>query len=206
MSVLCDMKTMRRPCASAIPRKWGRELWEPRSEVVEPPLVETLSVKLYPPEYTGWAVVETEERIRAVKGTRVEIAATTDKPLRSARVVIKVGTEEPVELTAELTPDGRGFVLSASAAEGFVVQRSGSYWFRLEDTEGFPGGGDVRYDVRADTDLPPTVALEGASYLSTSRPRRERRPPPFRRLLFSRSFQKTDASTVLRPSRPRTAL
>ena len=32
------MNTISRPCLSATPRKCGRELWYPRSDVVEPPL------------------------------------------------------------------------------------------------------------------------------------------------------------------------
>jgi hypothetical protein len=125
-------------------------------EVVEPPAVESLAIRLYPPVYTGWPAVSSEKSIRALVGTRVEIKGTATKPLRAAVVRLEKGEEVPVRLTA----DGRGFVVPRDPRTEWVVRESGSYWVEIEDIDGLRGGGDARWEIRAVPDLAPTVSLE----------------------------------------------
>ncbi|MEX0710727.1 MAG: hypothetical protein WD278_00170, partial [Pirellulales bacterium] len=77
-------------------------------EVVEPPAVEQLSVKLHYPGYTGWAPAEADPHIRALVGTRVEISARTTKPLQSAWL-----RTDGSQFQAEISDDGYSFSLSA---------------------------------------------------------------------------------------------
>ncbi|HUY31257.1 MAG TPA: hypothetical protein VMV69_00645 [Pirellulales bacterium] len=125
-------------------------------EVVEPPAVEQLTLSLHYPDYTGWPSGRSEPHIRALVGTRVELVAATTKPLRSAVLRVENGEAIP----ARLADDGYGFSLPGSRDAPFVVQKSGSYWFELTDREGFAGGQQVRYEIRAVDDLAPSVAIE----------------------------------------------
>ncbi len=119
-------------------------------QVVEPPAVESLSVRLIPPAYTGWSPTPAERHIRALAGTRVQIAGKTAQPLRSAVLCL----EEETKVPARLGDDGCTFTVD------FTVEKSGSYWFELTDREGLRGGDNDRWEIRAVPDSPPTVSIE----------------------------------------------
>jgi len=120
-------------------------------EVLEPPALETLSLELIPPDYTGWAPEEAGKHVRALVGTRVKISAESTKPLESVVLCLEGGAK----IEGRLAGQDRRRV----EAE-FVVERSGAYWFRLTGVEGLTGGSDVRWEVRAVPDAPPTVSIE----------------------------------------------
>ena len=121
-----------------------------RVEVLEPPAVESLSVKLVPPEYTAWRPRTANGEIRALIGTQAAITATSTKPLKSAMLCLEGGPRVEAQLADE---SGRRLTVD------FVVQRSGSYWLRLTDVEGLTGV-DNRWDIRAIPDFQPTVSIE----------------------------------------------
>jgi len=123
-------------------------------EVPDPPAIESLSVTLTPPDYTGWPSEPSEKNVRALVGTRVQITATSTKPLESAFLCMEGGEEIPARLGG---PENR------SLTAEFVVGRSGAYWFRLADAEGLLAGDDDRWEVRAVPDAPPTVSIEQPS-------------------------------------------
>ncbi len=127
-----------------------------RLEVLEPPRLDALELKLHPPDYTALPVESSEKSILAIRGTRVALAGTSTKKLRSARVRLDGGAELPAVLAA----DGYGFSLAADAAEPLVVDKSGPYWIILEDVEGLTGGADEHFELRAIADEPPTVNVE----------------------------------------------
>ena len=106
-------------------------------QVVEPPAIEAASVRLVPPAYTGWPPVPAKRNIRALEGTRVEIAASATKPLRSAILCLEGGARIP----AQLGGDGRRLSVA------FRVEKSGSYWLDLTDREGLGGGSDDRWEI-----------------------------------------------------------
>ncbi|HUT90689.1 MAG TPA: DUF4175 family protein, partial [Thermoguttaceae bacterium] len=120
-------------------------------EVLEPPALETLSLELIPPDYTGWPSEEADRQIRALVGTRVEISAESTKPLQSAVLCLEGGVKIEGRLTGQ---DGR------RVEAEFVVERSGAYWFQLADVEGLTGGSEARWEVRAVPDAPPTLSIE----------------------------------------------
>ena len=55
-----------------------------RLEIVEPPAVQSASVTLHFPDYTGWEPQSGDLNFRALVATKVEIRATATKPLRAA--------------------------------------------------------------------------------------------------------------------------
>ena len=125
-------------------------------EVVEPPALESLSITLHAPAYTGWPAQPGEKHLRALVGTRVALAGTSTKPLRTAHVALEDGRNIPLALDR----DGYHFSLASDATEGLVVEKTCAYWFEFEDREGLQGGRDLRYEIRAVADLPPVVTLE----------------------------------------------
>jgi len=125
-------------------------------EVVEPPALESLSITLHAPAYTGWPAQPGEKHLRALVGTRVALAGTSTKPLRTAHVALEDGRNIPLTLDR----DGYHFSLASDAAEGLVVEKTSAYWFEFEDREGLQGGRDLRYEIRAVADLPPIITLE----------------------------------------------
>jgi hypothetical protein len=124
-------------------------------EIVEPPEIEELSVKLHYPEYTGWASQSAEPHLRALVGTHVELTGRLDKPATA----VKIHVDDASPLAARLNSDGLGFSLSGDD-EGFRVERSGSYWIEVVDREGFSSGDQVRYEIRAVEDFTPAVVLD----------------------------------------------
>lgn len=118
--------------------------------VVEPPRVDSLSIRLTPPAYTGWPSASSERHIRALVGTKVRIDGLASEPLQSASVNIEDGTKT----AAQLADDGLRF-----AAE-FTVEKSGSYWIELTNRDGFSGGADDRWELLAIPDTPPKVHID----------------------------------------------
>ena len=123
--------------------------WSP-VEVVEPPAVESISIRLLPPPYTGKPPVPSERNIRALVGTRVQVTGKSTKPLASASLCLEAGRKVPVQLAA----DGSTFSVTN------VVEKSGAYWFDLTDREGLHGGSDDRWEILAVPDASPAVHIE----------------------------------------------
>jgi len=119
-------------------------------DVVEPPAVESLSIRLIPPAYTGKPATLSERHIRAPIGTRMQITGKATKPLTSADLCFEDGQKLPTQLS----DDGCTFTVAG------VVEKSGAYWFALTDREGLHGGGDDRWEIRAIPDVSPTVQIE----------------------------------------------
>lgn len=123
--------------------------------VVPPPVVEMLQVVLTPPAYCKRPVERLPEGVGHVQGligTRVAIEAQVSKPLRSAAVRVRDQERYPAKLSA----DGRR--VSAS----FVIKDSGiySYWFDLQDSQGFENNEASRYEVRGIQDLVPDIYID----------------------------------------------
>ncbi|MBN2290902.1 MAG: hypothetical protein JXM70_00670, partial [Pirellulales bacterium] len=127
-------------------------------EVVEPPLISSLSVRLVPPKYTGWPTVTLDENqaagFRALVGTSVDIEGTVNKPMHS--VTLHVGRKKSIDAT--LNDDGLGFTVPPDS--GFVVDESTEFRFEMVDVQGLEGGGDKQWEIRAVEDRPPSVSIE----------------------------------------------
>ena len=123
-------------------------------QIVEPPRMVELRVRLLPPEYSGWPEMQSSGPIRALVGTRLEFTATTNKPLGTATLCFDDGRRLAAEQIAptRLQAPGPGSEL--------LVEKSGAYWFELTDQQAMPGPPSDRWEIHAVTDQPPRVALE----------------------------------------------
>jgi hypothetical protein len=149
-------------------------------EVVDPPAVESLAVRLFPPSYTGRPAETAQRHFRAFSGTRVEISGRATKPLRSAVLSWVDGRRASVGLSADglalRVPPSPALGFSAATADSappaprppspapppaaaeLTVRTSGSYVLKLVDRQGLTG--EVRGQVQAVVDAVPSVAIE----------------------------------------------
>ncbi len=125
-------------------------------EVLEPPAIRSLSIRLIPPAYTGWPRQTAKKTIRALVGTRMEFAATVTKPLASATLCLEGNRRIP----GRIGNDGLRFAAPGPKQPELLLDRSGSYWFELTDREGLSGASDDRWEIRAVRDAPPSVTIE----------------------------------------------
>ncbi len=122
--------------------------------VVPPPALKDATLTLVSPEYTGLApqvMAPGRTQIRAVEGTRIEIKALANKPLKSS--VLQLG---------ETTSDAK-ILFDATRTQFttyFNVKDSTPFWFDLRDTEGFRSREAVRFDLRAIRDEAPRVVID----------------------------------------------
>ncbi|NMC19064.1 MAG: hypothetical protein GYA33_01480, partial [Thermogutta sp.] len=151
-----------------------------RVMVVEAPRIIHWTLRLVPPDYTGWPVENSDGAIKALVGTRVLPEGRADRTLRRAR--IEVSGSEPFDLA--IGRDGKSFALAPEkqddvsrrpagsggahppepAAEGasspWVVRESGSYRLFVEATDGTTNPEPPRWEIRAVVDEPPTAWVE----------------------------------------------
>lgn len=125
-------------------------------DVVEPPRLESLSLKVHPPAYTGIGIETVDKSIHAVRGSRVSLSGAASKKLRRAAIRDDSGAE----IVLSLHEDGYGFELAADATEPWTIDRNGQHWIELTDIEGLSGAADERWDMRAIADQPPTVSID----------------------------------------------
>ncbi len=132
----------------------GDGLTEPvHVDVIPPPELQRLNVKLDFPDYTGLpdeSLPDDKGQVRAVWGTKIDVVARSSKPLDSAELRIGQNASVP----ASLSPDGTE--LRAS----FPLEENGSYWIALRDKEGFENRQATRYDLAALNDQSPDVFIE----------------------------------------------
>lgn len=127
-------------------------------EVVQPPRLESLSLMLHPPDYTGWPAQESTPHIKALAGTTVSLSGRSSKPLSKARIVVDAGEEEAA-FEAKITDDGRGFELGRKQ-NPWTLAESGGYRIELTGADGVTSGGDERYQLQVVPDAPPRVSLD----------------------------------------------
>ncbi len=129
-----------------------------RVEVVPPPALASVALRLAPPAYTGIPAYELGPgltQIKAVEGTVVTIDAVANKPL--AAVAMHRGDESGSQAPpapTPIAPTGRTFTTE------FPLAESGPFWFALTDTEGFKNREAMRFEARSLRDEAPRVALE----------------------------------------------
>ena len=125
-------------------------------EVLEPPALESASITLAPPEYTGWPDEQAKDHVRALAGTGMAIAAEATKSLRAVQLHLEDGRE----FAGRISGDGRIFTIPADPKQPVVIEKSGAYWFEFTDSEGIRGGNDDRWDIRVVPDTAPTIVIE----------------------------------------------
>ncbi len=126
--------------------------------VVPPPRLDSMRLKVTPPAYTQQperTLPENVGNIEGYVGTKVEITGLSNKELQAASAARK--DAEAAELTIESdTRKVRG---------QFTLNRSGSYawWLALRDQQGFENPDTQRFDLRVLPDLTPDVRIDEPS-------------------------------------------
>jgi hypothetical protein len=121
-----------------------------RVRVVDPPDVARVRLTLIAPEYAGLPrEVRDHGRIEALKGTVVQLEASTTRKVQEARILMNEGNQLPLEIAGDkLTGE-------------FPVLDSGSYSIRLKDDLGFENSDPVRYPIQLIPDRFPEAELIG---------------------------------------------
>lgn len=124
-------------------------------EVVPPPVTESLQLRLIPPKYSRQPPVKLPPgvgHVEGLAGTRVEIAAKSNKPLSSAVLKIRDKDQLPVKIAAD------GVHMTAT----FQIKEAGiySYWIDLRDRQNFGNSDAPRYEIRAIQDTPPDIYID----------------------------------------------
>ena len=136
----------------------GDDRTAPRTvEVVPPPSLAEVSIRLVPPPYTSLPTVTLapgRTQLAGVRGTKVEVVGAANKPLASA--TLRRG--EGVGVTSAVPTSQNGKQVSTT----FTLDESGPFWFDLVDREGFRSqpGETSRFEARAEPDADPTVAID----------------------------------------------
>ncbi|SIO67299.1 protein of unknown function [Singulisphaera sp. GP187] len=122
--------------------------------VVPPPALKQVAIRMVPPAYTAIApftLAAGNTQIRAVEGTRVEINAQANKPIRAAALHLgESAAPQPVRIDKARTGLNTSFEVVASLP----------FWFELHDTDGFANREAPRYDVRSIRDEAPRVVID----------------------------------------------
>lgn len=140
-------------------------------EVVEPPAVRDAAVTLRFPSYTGWPDRPSDLNLRALRGTRVLLSATSTKPIVEAGVRMGDALISPASISADgyritapavATEKSTAPKKNEEAAEDapppeFVVDKSGAFWLDLIDRDGFHSAEAPKYELTAVPDAAPSV-------------------------------------------------
>jgi hypothetical protein len=122
--------------------------------VVPPPTLKSLLVRLIAPAYTGLPaqiLAPGLTQFRALEGTRLELEGVANKPLAHAE--LRQG-EVASGRALDFDPTRTRFRTSLDIKENFT------FWFDLEDQEGFRGRDAVRYEARYFRDEAPRVVID----------------------------------------------
>ena len=124
-------------------------------QVVNPPIVERLQVRVAAPAYTRRAVEELPAgvgHVSALVGSRVEVRARGSRPLERATLRLRDRERLPLTLDADLQTVSGEFTITEPGVT--------SWWFELRDPEGVTSSDLVRYEVRGIADQEPETLIE----------------------------------------------
>lgn len=116
--------------------------------VLIPPAIQELSVKIISPQYSKTAVFQNElndGNITALKGSRVQIKISSNKILKKCHLLFANGD------SLKITNKGR------VASGEFVIHQNDSYKIFLEDTENLKNQNPISYTISLLPDNPPYV-------------------------------------------------
>ena len=125
------------------------------------------SIQYQPPKYTG-EVLTSSSGTAGLVGTKVEILATTNRPitkaniefnprLRGDRIQATAGTKELL-ISEDGTKLNIAFLLHSAAGRSAAVEYD-SYRISVQDAAGQQNSEPIIYPIRIVSDLPPEVAI-----------------------------------------------
>lgn len=127
--------------------------------LVEPPQIAACEMRIVPPAYSGLKPQKADGQVRALVGSRLEVRASANKPLRTAALRLEDNRVFP----ARLSGDGLRLEIPAPDGSEVAVEKSGPYWFELTDRDGLDAPAESRGQITAVPDAPPTALVEQPS-------------------------------------------
>lgn len=122
--------------------------------VVQPPKIESFTITVTPPAYTGLPAEVTESAVghlQGLVGSQVDIVAHTNSPLQTAH--LHRGQSAPVALPVDDSPR------AISMEWTLQTEERDTYWLTLMDREGIASVRPQRYEIRGVRDEIPVVSL-----------------------------------------------
>ncbi len=120
-----------------------------RIDVIDPPRVQRLRVRLEYPQYSALPPREAEDTgdVHALAGTWVGFRIQASKPLASAAIVL----DDSVRLAAQVS--------ASTATAGLRLAAAGRYHIELADSQGVRNRDPIHYRLEVIADQPPEVTL-----------------------------------------------
>ncbi len=130
--------------------------------VFDRPDIRSLSGSVTPPAYTKTPPRSLDENTASVMsliGSRVELTALSNKPLKSAEIVLLKNNASANDSTKRDTVRVPLSISDRRASGAFSVNFSGEYFLRIVDENGEENGDPIRYSVLALRDAAPSITL-----------------------------------------------
>lgn len=126
-------------------------------EVVEPPRLESLTMTVHPPRYTGMPERSVDRHFDVLTGSRIELHGRSSVSLKAARILRPDAAPIDAVVIDNIADTGRrDFHVPASQWE---VATSGTYGLELVDNEGVAGIAK-QWRIKVQPDVPPIVAWQ----------------------------------------------
>jgi hypothetical protein len=123
-------------------------------DVVPPPALASITLTITPPAYSAAPpeTMTTAGQIEALVGSRVQISAQANTPLKKAFLRREGYQPQSMKLTAG----------DHQVDVAFVIEQAGHgwYWFDIADDHGLSPGHPPRYELRGIADRKPTVFID----------------------------------------------
>jgi hypothetical protein len=126
-------------------------------EVIEPPQLESLDIRTFPPAYAALPPRSAARHLHVLAGTRIGVHGTSDRPIRSARILL----DDAKPIVATVRADAAGNPQRAFQVEPrqWTAAKSGPYRLELADRDGVAAiVGE--WNLRVDRDPPPSVSWQ----------------------------------------------
>jgi hypothetical protein len=128
-----------------------------RVEVVQPPRLETLSIVVQPPAYTGLPPATAERYLDVLAGSSIEMRGEAGQPLSAARVLLENGETIIAEVGTEPNREQPGFF--HVRPDQWIASKSGSYRIELAGEDSLAAVVSTG-TLRVRPDAPPAVSWQ----------------------------------------------
>jgi len=139
--------------------------WTGNIQVIERPIIKSLTGKITPPAYTHLASVSFNEKnadISAVKGSAISFTILSGTKLKSAKLFFIKTLTSVNDSISKITGDTNVINLKVSGKKAFGSMRvssSGEYYFKLFDNNGIDNASPIIYSMIALDDESPEIDL-----------------------------------------------
>jgi hypothetical protein len=126
-------------------------------EVIEPPQLESLGIKTYPPKYTGLPAAFAQLHLQVLAGSGIELQGAFNEPITAARILLDGG--KTIEATIRDDSAGNPQHAFHIAPEQWIAAESSVYRLQVTDSEGLAI--DIgEWNLRVEPDPPPGVSWQ----------------------------------------------